>query len=151
KFLKNMVDTSPDAPQNRGKSRPRIIGERITTVVLTAIFIPLAAFGLYMTMNACAPGVKDILTSFIPSAAETLAKVISLGLAFIGQIPFGIQTALQTIGKLVPAVFGLPSTIYNGVASLFKQKEVARGNEEVSAIAPKKDSGAVKAGRLFLV
>ncbi len=107
KFLKNMVSLDPELPQNKGKTRRRILAERIATVVLTALFLPLACFGLYMTMNACAPGVKAILLEKIPSTsikvAEIVANVISLGLAFAGQIPFGIQTALQTVKKIVQA------------------------------------------------
>lgn len=104
KFLKNLVSTDPELPQNKGKSHGRILAERIATIVMTAAFLPLACFGLYMTMNACAPGVKQILIDKIPgisaTAADAIAGVVSLGLAFIGQIPFGIQAAFQTIAKI---------------------------------------------------
>jgi hypothetical protein len=103
-FLKNLVSLDPELPQNKGKSPGRILAERIATVAMTAVFLPLACLGLYMTMNACAPGVKAILLDKIPSlsatVADNVAKVVSLGLAFVGQIPFGIQTAFQTIAKI---------------------------------------------------
>jgi len=133
KFLKNMVDTNPELAQNRDaqnnpKSHGRILGERITTVILTAIFVPLACFGLYMTMNACVPGVQAILIEKIPSAAATIANVVSLGFAFIGQIPFGIQTALQTIEKIVPPLGGAVESLVLRIRRVFNPAAVVNTN-----------------------
>lgn len=152
-FLKNMVSTDPTLPQNKGKSPGRIVGERVTTVVLTAIFIPLACLGLYMTMNACAPGVKAILINKIPAAAETIAKVISLGFAFIGQIPFGIQTAFQTIGKAVPAFFQAIVDLFGKKQKLSAEEadREARRTVQHGETAPQKDSSAWKTIKLLSV
>ena len=118
KFLKNLVSTDRNLPQNKGKSDRRIICERVLTVGLTALFLPIALMGLYLTMNACAPGVKAILMKFIPGAAETLSKVIAMGFAFIGQIPFGAQTTFQTTSKICgPAQSSDPDLIISPMSN----------------------------------
>ncbi|HSW70419.1 MAG TPA: hypothetical protein VLH77_00370, partial [Gammaproteobacteria bacterium] len=127
KFCKNMVDTDPNLDQNKvngePKSRPRIIAERFLTTFFTAVFIPVACLGLYMTMNACVPGVKAILLNVIPSAAEMTASIVSLGFAFIGQIPFGIATAIETICKCVPGFFQNVSDFYHYAADKIHGKK----------------------------
>lgn len=100
-FLYNLVDINENSPQNKGKSKPRIILERSLAVLFTVAILPLAAFGLFMTMNACVPGVKEILINKIPSASaaliDGLSKAITLGLSFLGQLPFVLITALRTV------------------------------------------------------
>lgn len=78
-------------------SRGWVIAERILTTILTALTIPLAVIGLLMTMNACAPGLKQLLLSFIPRAAATVVNFIAIGFAFFGQIPFTLQVTINTI------------------------------------------------------
>jgi len=104
KFLKGMVDIDPESPQNKGKSLGRIIFERGLTIAMTVAFLPLAGFGLYMTQNTCAPGVKEILVNWIPRAADAVSQFVCLGLAFLGQIPFGIASTVDAIGKFAPAL-----------------------------------------------
>lgn len=133
KFLKDLVNTDPELPQNRGKSRGRILGERITTVTLTALFLPLACLGLYMTMKACVPGLQAILLETMPRlpvlTAGAIATTVSLGFAFVGQIPFGIQTAFQTVANIVPAAF-------QGVAKLFKRDQGENAQPDQRAVTP---------------
>lgn len=103
-FLRNLVSTDPKLPHNEGKSRRRILAERITTTVLTIVALPLAGLGLYMTMNACAAGAKAFLLKNIPKASlvavEIASKTISLGLALLGRIPFTVKNTIRTISKL---------------------------------------------------
>lgn len=79
----------------------RTIAERILSTLLTLAFLPLALTGLFLTQNACAGGLKTILLKHIPKASAAtmgaLATILSLGFAFLGQIPFVISTAVNTI------------------------------------------------------
>ncbi len=88
------------------RNRATIYLSRIVSTILTIAFIPFAIFGLYMTMNACAPGVKAILLT-IPkmslAAAEVITGAIALGFAFVGQIVFTINTVIKSTGRLFRA------------------------------------------------
>jgi hypothetical protein len=82
-------------------SRGWVILERILTSMLTVLTIPLAVLGLFMTMNACAPGLKQLMLTYAPRLSATVVDigvtVVAMGFAFVGQIPFAIQTTVNTI------------------------------------------------------
>lgn len=96
----------------RYKPQWQVYVERALTIMATAAFLPIALLGLFMTQNACAPGVKAILLGAIPQASamvvDIISNIICLGLAFVGQIPFVVSTAFQTI-----TAFFNTSTIIN--------------------------------------
>jgi hypothetical protein len=112
-FLRNLVSTDPSLPHNQGKSRRRIVAERITTTLLTMVALPLAGLGLYMTMNACAAGAKTFLLKNIPKASvlavEIVSKTISLGFALLGRIPFTFKNTLRIISRLFPEKAAQPA------------------------------------------
>jgi hypothetical protein len=87
------------------KSRARIVAERLLTALLTIAALPLAALGVYMTMNACAAGTKLFLSKAIPNASvaviDIVSKVLGLGLAFLGRIPFTMRNAVRTIAHFL--------------------------------------------------
>lgn len=86
------------------KTRDRLIMERVITLILMGISVPLAILGIYMTMKACAPGIKQFLLKFIPRLSVAIVDrsvtVIAFGFAFLGQIPFAIQATVSTINSL---------------------------------------------------
>lgn len=81
----------------------RTVAERLFTTILTIAFIPLAMLGLFMTQNACVSGVKSILQNLLPKVSSiaigVVAGITSLGLAFLGQIPFILSTTTNTIAS----------------------------------------------------
>jgi|GEM_PF-7040652 len=129
-FLTNLFSANPNAIENKGKSPTRVKWERNFRVTLSFLFIPLACIGLFMTMSACAPGVKEILLHNIPlisaRVADGLAKFISLGLAFAGQIPFGITTAFETLASISKTIFGTGS---QEVKSVVREKPISTGEK----------------------
>lgn len=103
-FLYTLFSIDPSLPHNRNKSKARRIFERSVTVFFTFVALPLAAFGLYMTMNASAAGAKIFLLRNIPQASlvavEVASKVISLGFALLGRIPFTVRNIFRTLAKV---------------------------------------------------
>ncbi|HSW70642.1 MAG TPA: hypothetical protein VLH77_01525, partial [Gammaproteobacteria bacterium] len=123
-FIKNLFNFTPDAenlPQNANKNKWRIILEHVLTILLIAAFLPLAGLGLYMTMAACTPDVKAILLEKIPHlsavTAGLIAEVTTEGVAFVGQIAFGVKAAVESITKGVPALFQL---LINSAVSIYQ-------------------------------
>ncbi len=96
KFLKELFSTDLHLPQNQGKSPERIRMQQLIIILMVVIFIPLALIALVLTMKTCMPGLKAILVEKLPhlslAVADTVAKVVCLGLAFVGQLPFTIQS-----------------------------------------------------------
>ncbi|MEO8402675.1 MAG: hypothetical protein ABI597_12960 [Gammaproteobacteria bacterium] len=98
-FLYDLVNIDPALPRNENKSTFRIVAERAATLLITAIALPLAVIGLFMTMNACAPGLGKILMSIpnaIPNVVDIVCKSICYGFALLAQTPFVIRTAFLT-------------------------------------------------------
>ncbi len=100
-FFEQLFSISEKFPHNKGKSKGRRIVERSVTVLLTLGVLPLAALGLYMTMNASAASAKIFLLKNIPKASEIgveiATKFISLVLAFSGRIPFTVRNIFKTL------------------------------------------------------
>lgn len=144
-------------PRDAGKSTARVAIERTTSVLLTAVLVPLAIVGLFMTMNACLPGVKTILMSWIPSLSEGaalgIATFVSLVPAFIGQIPFGVQTVCQTIDKIVSGISNGLAKLYQKVTGAHKassEEPAPRGSTvEPGEAAAQPDSIGVKVIKVF--
>lgn len=86
---------------HKTKSHAQVITARVLTILLTIIALPLAALGVFMTMNACAAATKVFLLKTIPRAAvavvDTVSKILGLGLAFLGRISFTFRNIIRTI------------------------------------------------------
>lgn len=87
------------------KSKQQIILARALTLFFTLLALPLAALGVFMTMNASALATQAFLLRTIPSASilvvAVISKVLGLGLAFIGRIPFTCRNAIGTINHFL--------------------------------------------------
>lgn len=102
-FLRTLYSIDPEAPHNAGMSRGKILAVRGVTILFTLIIVPLAAFGLAMTMNAQAAGAKLSILKIIPNASvaavELACKIIALGFAFLGRIPFTAKNVFKSLAK----------------------------------------------------
>lgn len=102
-ILFDLIDTNPELPRNKGKSTAQIVIERAITILVTLVVLPLSIVGLVMTMNACTPGITNIVlqTPWItPAVADIVSKIITFGLALLGQLPFAIRTAIITASSI---------------------------------------------------
>ncbi|MEO8400684.1 MAG: hypothetical protein ABI597_02660 [Gammaproteobacteria bacterium] len=102
-FLYNLIDIDPELPRHKNKSTFRIVTERIATLCITVVSLPLALTGLFMTMSACAPGLGKLLMNIpnaIPDVVDVACKVICYGLALLAQAPFVIRTAFLTVASI---------------------------------------------------
>jgi len=84
-----------------GKSPGLILAQRILVYGLAVIIFPLATFGVFMTMNAGAKGVKAFLLKYIPQLSEAVVDIVSkaicLGLAVAGRIAFTFRNIFNLI------------------------------------------------------
>lgn len=124
-FLYDLIDTNPLLLRNINKSHGRIVIERAMTLLLTTIALPLAAVGLYMTMNACSIGLSALLTKVphaMAGAVDVAAKFIVFGLALIGQIPFIFRNAVLLVKNLFEQTLTIPAsykmTFWDNIKSL---------------------------------
>jgi hypothetical protein len=103
-ILYDLIDTDANLPRNQGKSYPRIVAERTVTILLTSIILILAYIGLFMTMINCAQQLSLTLLKIVPyaiaNAVHIVSKIISLGLALAGQVPFILRTSIVSVGSI---------------------------------------------------
>ncbi len=104
-FLKNLIYPKELNPK---EFHSRILTQRVLTIILNLLFLPLTCLGLYMTMKACAPNVQALLLKLAPALAAKTAELITtsicLVLALISRIPFGLKITMQTITAAVPSI-----------------------------------------------
>jgi hypothetical protein len=103
-ILYDLIDTDANLPRNQYKSYPRIVAERTVTILLTSIILILAYIGLFMTMINCAQQLSLTLLKVVPYAianvVHIVSKIISLGLALAGQVPFVLRTSIVSVGNI---------------------------------------------------
>ncbi len=120
-FLYNLYSPDPTLPHNLGKRTWQIYLERGLAILFTLLAVPLAVFGLFMTMNAQAAGAKVSILKVIPNASvaavELASKIISLGLAFLGRIPFTIKNVFTTLAKIFTQAHGKGTTAVENLSS----------------------------------
>jgi hypothetical protein len=106
KAVKDIFDLSDDLPMNKDKSYVRRVFEHAAIATLILISLPLVLAGLVLTMINCTHGFGNTLMQIpgaIPRAVDIASKVIGLGLATAGQIPFSIKSSINAIKSMFAA------------------------------------------------
>ncbi len=100
---KELISTDARLSHNKGKTCHRIFIERVITLSLLIIIVPLVTWGLLTTLNACARALAVILVNhhlLTAHHAVCVSKTIAFGLAFPGQVTFGVRTSFITVTGL---------------------------------------------------
>jgi hypothetical protein len=91
-------------PIVRPKSQNRIYFEKGLTIFLMVTLLPLASFGLLMTMRASAANLQAFMFKYIPHVSvvvvDVVAKGIMMTLAIMGRVIFTGRNSLRTITNL---------------------------------------------------
>lgn len=125
KLFKPITDLfDPEAERNKGKSARRLKIEKVITYALVGIIAVASLYGLGNMQWLSAVALEPILqtmTHLAPAVAMAVTASLSLSIAFIGQVPFVLDSAVKAFATVKDKSEKFFSQTAKFFSKLFKQ------------------------------